>query len=153
MTENGANGYGSTKTNMNDSLHNQTVITDHQQERTSNLPQSSRSPESPLQPDMFFNPGNAFTVTCERFDVILPPIPGEENTSVQVTCPKPVQLKYLLSQLQTNGNIPKSKCKIEYHDGGSGECIKIVTQKKLEVYMKLDKRPQLSLSDIKSKTF
>ena len=143
-------GYASAQTNMNDSLRNQTFITDRQREMTSNLPQSPGSPElhlSPLQPDiMFRNPGHTLTVSCERFDVKLPPIPGEEDTSVRVTCPKPLQLKDLLSQLQTNGNVPESKCKIEYRDSGSGECIKIVTQKELEVYMKLDNRPQLFLS-------
>ena len=65
---------------------------------------------------------------------------------MRVSCPKPSQLKTLLMELHTNGDIPERKCKIEYRDSDSGESIKIMTQQELDAYMKLDHRPQLFLS-------
>ena len=73
-------------------------------------------------------------------------LPGQEDTVVRVTCPKPPTLKVLLSELETNGNIPESKCRVEYRDSDSGKYIKIRMQKELDAYMKLEDRPQLFLS-------
>ena len=37
-------------------------------------------------------------------------------------------------------------CKVEYRDSDSGECIEVKTQEDLNLYMKLENRPQLLLS-------
>jgi hypothetical protein len=86
------------------------------------------------------------TIDCDVFDVNISTLSGEEDTSVRVTCPKPTQLKVLLSELETNGDIPQSKCKIKYHDNLTNERIKVNTQKDLEAYLTLQNRPQLFLS-------
>ena len=134
---------------MGDSIRNQTFLTERGRERRSLLPQSPGSPEPTpiiphIQPDIMF-PSRPHTSTLlhDTFDVKLP---GQEDTSVRVSCPKPSQLKTLLAELHTNGDTPESKCKIEYRDSDSGERIKIVTQQELDAYMKLENRQQLFLS-------
>ena len=81
------------------------------------------------------------TILEERFDVKL-----GENTSVLVSCPKPVQLNVFLSEVQVNAGIPQEQCNVEYQQSDSGECVKIKTQNQLENYLKLENRPQLFLS-------
>ena len=146
MTESYTN---TARDSMGDSIRNQTFLTERGRERMSLLPQSPGSPEPTptiphIQADIMF-PSRPHTSTLhhDTFDVKLP---GQEDTSVRVSCPKPSQLKTLLMELHTNGDIPERKCKIEYRDSDSGESIKIMTQQELDAYMKLDNRPQLFLS-------
>ena len=135
MTE----SYTNTKSDSTgDSIGNQTFIPEH------HSPGSSESSIPHMQPIITF-PSHALTCIHDHdtFDVKLP---GQEDTLVCVSCPKPSQLKTLLMELHTNGGIPEEKCKIEYRDSDSGESIKIVTQQELDSYMKLDNRPQLFFS-------
>ena len=131
-----------------------THLTERQRETLLRSSQTLESPVEPvvpvqIHPDIMFpSRSRTFTVDSAIFDVKLPALPGLEDTVVRVTCPKPPALKVLLSELETNGNIPESKCKVEYRDSDSGECIKIRMQKELDAYMKLEDRPQLFLSSI-----
>jgi serine/threonine protein kinase len=60
-----------------------------------------------------------------------------------VMCPRPIKRAFLLNKIQKKASAPNMDCKIEYRDGGSGECIEIQSQEDLDNYVKLDDRPQL----------
>lgn len=130
-----------------DSIRNETFLT----ERNSTLGQSSTSLASPVEPTVTVQPNilsrtRTFTGDCDIFDVNIVALTGEEDTTVRVTCPRPPQLKVLLSELETNGNISESKCKIEYRNNITNERIKVTTQKELDAYLMYPNRPQLFIS-------
>ena len=79
----------------------------------------------------------------ETFDIMLP---GPDNTTVRVSCPKPASLKVLLSELQVNSDLPEELCRVEYCQSDSEECVPIRTQEQLDTYVFLVNRPQLFLS-------
>ena len=83
------------------------------------------------------------TILHEAFDIRLP---GPDNTTVRVSCPKPASLKVLLSELQMNSDLPEELCRVEYRLSDSGECVHIRTQKQLDTYVFLENKPQLFLS-------
>jgi len=68
----------------------------------------------------------------EVFDVKLP-----TEAIVQVSCPKPAQLKVLLSELQVRTGLQEEHCKVEYYNNDSGEIVQIQTQKQLDCYHEL----------------
>ena len=82
------------------------------------------------------------TILQEVFDVKL----LTEDNIVRVTCPKPAQLKVLLSELQVNTGLQEECCKVEYYNNDSGEIVQIQTQKQLEYYLQMGKKTQLCLS-------
>ena len=137
---------------MTDSIRNATFLTEQQRDTLTRSPTSLRSSIEPVipvqvQPDILFPlRARTHTVDCDIFDVKLAALPGEEDTTVRVTCPRPSQLKVLLSELETNGDILQSMCKVEYHDNATKEFIKITTQKEFDAYLTLENRPQLFLS-------
>ena len=135
-----------------DSIRNNTFFTDRSttlntQPRSSlvSSPVESAPTVPTIQPNILSRTRTS-TVNCEIFDVNIVALHGEEGTSVRVTCPRPAKLKVLLSELETNGNIPQGKCQVEYQEEQSKEWVKILTQKQLEVYLELTNRPQLFLS-------
>ena len=135
--------------NRTDSIRNTTFLTEQQRETLTRSPASLGSPADPPSMPMqrsLINRTRTFTVDCDIFDVNISSLSGEEDTSVRVSCPKPSQLKVLLSELEINGDIPQSKCKIEYKYNLTNERIKIKSQKDLEAYLTLENRPQLFLS-------
>ena len=131
-----------------DSIRYETFLTEQRDSMMSHSPSSLSSPMEPvfpIQPNILSRT-RTFSNDCDVFDVDIVALSGEENTTVRVTCPRPTQLKVLLSELETNGNIPQDKCRIEYCDNLTKERVKITTQKELEVYLVFPNRPQLFLS-------
>ena len=133
-----------------DSIANESFFTE--QNDTSTRSQASIEspvvkfdPVIPIQPNILLRTRTS-TIDADIFDVNIAALPGEEDTVVRVTCPRPPRLKVLLSELETNGNIPQEKCNIEYHDNITNEGIKITTQNELDVYLTIPNRPQLFLS-------
>jgi len=82
------------------------------------------------------------TILQEVFDVKL--LSGDNV--VRVSCPKPAQLKVLLSELQVNTGLQEKHCKVEYYNSDSGEIVQIQTQKQLDCYLQMAKKMQLCLS-------
>ena len=76
-------------------------------------------------------------------DVIIIQIPGEEKSTFEVTCPKPLKMAALLDKIQKKINTPDTTCKLEYRDSGSGECIEICSQEDVKKYVELEDRPVL----------
>ena len=75
----------------------------------------------------------------------------EENTTLNVTCSKPVKLYDLLHELKKErgySDIPKSAFIIEYQDSDSNDHVWIKSQEDLDLYVTLHNRPQLLLSFI-----
>lgn len=72
------------------------------------------------------------------FEILLP---GFSQT-VRLSCPKPPSLKVLLSELQDNTSLSDNECRLEYTKS-PGEIVKLQTQKQLDYYMTLPKKPQL----------
>ena len=132
------------KDRRTESIRKRTFLSDKQIDLMATSPTSLKSPAAPaqVQPDILFPHTRTSTVDCDIFDVRLP---GEEDTVIRVTCPKPAQLKVLLSELEVNGNIDQSRCKVEYHNSVTKERIKVITQKDLDAYLNLENRPQLFL--------
>ena len=133
-----------------DSIRNDSFFTE--QNNTSTKSQASIEspvvkfdPVIPIQPNILLRTRTS-TIDADIFDVNIAALPGEEDTVVRVTCPRPPRLKVLLSELETNGNIPQEKCNIEYHDNITNEGIKITTQNELDAYLTIPNRPQLFLS-------
>ena len=83
------------------------------------------------------------TMLHETVDVQLP-----DKSSVRLACPKPLQLKVLLSELQVNANLPEEHCRVEYCESDSGERVKMTKQSHLEAYLRLPDRPALFLSKV-----
>ena len=81
------------------------------------------------------------TILQEVFDVKSP-----TEDIIRVTCPKPAQLKVLLSELQVNSGLPEEHCKVEYYNSDSGETVQVQTQKQLECYLRMAKKMQLCFS-------
>ena len=79
------------------------------------------------------------------FEVVLPS--PESAQVVCVACPKPPQLKVLLSEVQVNASLSQAECRLEY-EKRPGEVAKLTTQKQLEVYLQLPAavRPKLFVS-------
>ena len=133
-----------------DSIRGETFFTDR---NTATLnPQGQGYAGSPVEPNPtvpiqpLLSRTRTFTVNCDIFDVNIVALHGEEGTAVRVTCPRPVKLKVLLSELETNGNISQERCRVEYRNETTKEIIRITTQKQLEAYLELPDRPQLFLS-------
>ncbi len=103
---------------------------------------NSPSPETEEPPKLVRPRARTTTIIHDIFDIQLP----DSNTTVRASCPKPVTLKVLLSELQVNGDIPQEHCHVEYRLSDSGERIMIKSQKQLESYLKLENRPQLFLT-------
>ena len=82
------------------------------------------------------------TILQEVFDVKS----LSEDNIVRVSCPKPAQLKVLLSELQVNTGLQEEHCKVEYYNSDSGEIVQIQTQKQLDCYLQMAKKVQLCLS-------
>ena len=78
----------------------------------------------------------------EMFEIILPGPEPESEQVVCVTCPRPPQLKVLLSELQVNASLSEGDCKLEYQRR-SGEFVKLNSQKQLEAYLALPTKPKL----------
>ena len=143
-------GMGTPPRNLRtDSIRNESFLTE--QNNTSMQSQASIespvnfAPVIPLQPAILSRTRTS-TINCDVFDVKIAALPGEEDTVVRVTCPRPSQLKVLLSELETNGGIAQEMCKIEYYNNFTKERMKITTQKELEVYLNIANRPQLFLA-------
>ena len=135
-----------------DSIRGETFFTDRNTRTTTLNTQSGYamspvepSPTVPIQPNILSRTRTS-TVDSEIFDVNIVALHGEEGTAVRVTCPRPVKLKVLLSELETNGNIPQERCRVEYRNETTKEIVRIVTQKQLEIYLEIPNRPQLFLS-------
>ena len=78
----------------------------------------------------------------EMFEIILHGSEPESEQVVCVTCPRPPQLKVLLSELQLNSSLSEGDCKLEYQRR-SGEFVKLNSQKQLEAYLALPTKPKL----------
>ena len=78
----------------------------------------------------------------EMFEIILRGSEPESEQVVCVTCPRPPQLKVLLSELQLNSSLSEGDCKLEYQRR-SGEFVKLNSQKQLEAYLALPTKPKL----------
>ena len=131
-----------------DSIRNETFFTelpDSSQAYIGGISSSMLQEPIPIQPNILARTRTS-TIDADIFDVNIAALPGEEDTVVRVTCPRPSQLKVLLSELETNGNIPQEKCNIEYYDNIFNEKIKIRTQNELDAYLIIPNRPQLFLS-------
>ena len=83
----------------------------------------------------------AANINSQVFEILLM---GSSQT-VRVTCPKPVSLKILLTELQDNTSLSDSECKLEYRKP-TGEVVKLQIQKQLEQYLLLPSKPQLFVS-------
>ena len=83
------------------------------------------------------------TIPQEIFHIRLP---GPDNATLRVSCPKPATLKDLLRELQMNSDLPEEQCLVEYPHSDSGESLPIHTQEQLDAYLHLENRPQLFLS-------
>ena len=79
----------------------------------------------------------------EVFDVKLP-----TEAIVQVSCPKPAQLKVLLSELQVKTGLQEEHFKVEYYNSHSGKIVQMQTQKQLDCYLQTAKKVQLCLQDL-----
>jgi len=109
-------------------------------------------PSLPVQEEEERSTGHVFsrirtrTVTAassnsQVFEILLM---GSSQT-VRLTCPKPVSLKILLTELQDNTSLGDTECKLEYNKS-TGEHVKLQTQKQLEQYLNLPSKPQLFVS-------
>ena len=85
----------------------------------------------------------ATTTVEETFNVWLP----DTQQEILVRCGKPVKLKVLLSEVRVT--IARGDCRLEYYR--DGRPCKLQTQEQLDEYLRLPKRPQLSLMVSKSK--
>ena len=110
-------------------------------------------------PDTFTMGGCARTQTVisttpfvsekEMFEIIPP---GQETMQVVcVACPRPPQLKVLLSELQVNALLSEADCRLEY-EKRPGEIMKVNSQKQLEAYLALPNRPKLFVARTKRTT-
>jgi serine/threonine protein kinase/GTPase SAR1 family protein len=85
----------------------------------------------------------------EMFEIFLPIPPGPDGPEsaqvVCVACPKPPQLKVLLSELQVNASLTEAECRLEY-ERSPGDVARVNSQKQLEAYMSLPNRPKLFIS-------
>ena len=95
-----------------------------------------------LKEDIEFKDGTHLLIE----DSFIMKLVGHKDVILDITCPKPAKLTTLLSKLQKEADIPEDSCKVEYRDSDSGECIEVKTQEDLNLYMKLENRPQLLLS-------
>ena len=87
-----------------------------------------------------------FVSEKEMFEIILP---GQESMQVVcVACPRPPQLKVLLSELQVNASLSEADCWLEY-ERRPGEIVKVNSQKQLEAYLALPNRPKLFVARTK----
>ena len=87
-----------------------------------------------------------FVSEKEMFEIILP---GQESMQVVcVECPRPPQLKVLLSELQVNASLSEADCRLEY-ERRPGEIVKVNSQKQLEAYLALPNRPKLFVARTK----
>ena len=94
---------------------------------------------------LIITPSTPFTHEKEMFEIILP---GPESTQVVcVACPRPPQLKVLLSELQVNTSF-EGECRLEY-ERRPGDIVKLSSQKRLEVYLALPTRPKLFVARCK----
>ncbi len=85
---------------------------------------------------------NPYAKEKEVFEIDLP---GPDPLSTQVvcvTCPKPPQLKVLLSELQVNASLSESECRLEF-ERQPGEASRLQSQNELESYLALPSRPRL----------
>ncbi len=77
------------------------------------------------------------------FEIVLPGV--EAAQVVCVACPRPPQLKVLLSELQVNASLSDTECRLEY-EKRPGEVVRVSSQKQLEAYLVLPNRPKLFLA-------
>ena len=149
LTMGGTHPVGSLRRNSTNFIsENQRLPTDSSEPKLSFLEQGTKPQSSIIET------GRTFVITgitaasqsTEVFEVLLP----ESSQVVCVPCHKPPSLKMLLSGLQDNISLSDSECCIEYAKS-SGEIVKLHSQRQLDVYMDLPKRPQLFLAASKTK--
>jgi hypothetical protein len=68
---------------------------------------------------------------------------GEEKATIEVACPKPLKPTVLMDKIRRKVNAADMNLRIEYRNGGSGECTEIQSQVDLEKYAKIKDRPEL----------
>ena len=83
----------------------------------------------------------SYAVVNETFYIDL-----QENQSLRISCPKPVQLPMLLNKVSNEGNFQNVKnFDLAYRQGDSGELTFVTSQEKLELYLELSVKPNLLL--------